>query len=359
MPRHLKRKLSKDEIVPFIKKKRRKRGVATPNNALMQLYDIKRLVQFKCVSRTELIFTMSVEVNGQTFIGKGPSKKKARLNAAEQAPKDRQLQNVDLTAKSVVDELFSDLQKCPDERRLNARDAKITKSDAADCENHGCSKPQISDAANVPLSMVKQTTNQSKVPKNALNQLLQMKRYVRFQFVSQSEPMFTMSLEVNGQTFVGKGTSKKKAKLDAAEQAFRSFVQLPNSEEAHPLIGRQKPNVASTSNFEEPKADVLSNNLQTVRDEKQIDVSGVQNELYEDTSEVPKILVDLVSRLVDEKISLIGGFKSQNTVLAGIKARGYDVDSISHICVSEDDQLDRPNGAEGKKDDMQGQLSKK
>ena len=41
--------------------------------------------------------------------------------------------------------------------------------------------------------------------------------------------MFRCSVEVNGQVFEGQGVSKKKAKLDAAEKALASFVQLPTA----------------------------------------------------------------------------------------------------------------------------------
>lgn len=42
-------------------------------------------------------------------------------------------------------------------------------------------------------------------------------------------PVFTMSVEVDGQTYEGVGTNKKTAKAKAAENALRSFIQFPNS----------------------------------------------------------------------------------------------------------------------------------
>ncbi len=47
-----------------------------------------------------------------------------------------------------------------------------------------------------------------------------------------------MTVEVNGQLFEGSGPTKKKAKLNAAEKALRSFVQFPNASEAHLAMGR-------------------------------------------------------------------------------------------------------------------------
>ncbi len=52
-------------------------------------------------------------------------------------------------------------------------------------------------------------------------------------------PVFVMSVDVNGQSFIGQGNTKKKAKLMAAEKALASFVQLPNASEAHQALGRQ------------------------------------------------------------------------------------------------------------------------
>lgn len=39
-------------------------------------------------------------------------------------------------------------------------------------------------------------------------------------------PMFTMSVEVDGEVYVGKGRSKKLAKSDAADQALKSIIQF-------------------------------------------------------------------------------------------------------------------------------------
>lgn len=51
-------------------------------------------------------------------------------------------------------------------------------------------------------------------------------------------PIFTMTVNVDNQVYNGKGTTKKKAKAKAAENALRSFIQLPNSTEmsAPPIV---------------------------------------------------------------------------------------------------------------------------
>lgn len=80
------------------------------------------------------------------------------------------------------------------------------------------------------------------LPKNALMQLNEIKPGLQYKLLSQTgpvhAPVFVMTVEVNGQMFEGMGPTKKKAKLNAAEKALRSFVQFPNASEAHLAMGR-------------------------------------------------------------------------------------------------------------------------
>ncbi|KAK5875113.1 hypothetical protein CesoFtcFv8_027636 [Champsocephalus esox] len=80
------------------------------------------------------------------------------------------------------------------------------------------------------------------LPKNALMQLNEIKPGLQYKLLSQTgpvhAPVFVMTVEVNGQFFEGAGSTKKKAKLNAAEKALRSFVQFPNASEAHMAMGR-------------------------------------------------------------------------------------------------------------------------
>lgn len=80
------------------------------------------------------------------------------------------------------------------------------------------------------------------LPKNALMQLNEIKPGLQYKLLSQTgpvhAPVFVMTVEVNGQQFEGSGPTKKKAKLNAAEKALRSFVQFPNASEAHLAMGR-------------------------------------------------------------------------------------------------------------------------
>lgn len=84
------------------------------------------------------------------------------------------------------------------------------------------------------------------VPKNALMQLNEIRPGLQYKLLSQTgpvhAPVFVMTVEVNGQLFEGFGSTKKKAKLDAAEKALRSFVQFPNAPEAHVVLGQTRSN---------------------------------------------------------------------------------------------------------------------
>lgn len=93
--------------------------------------------------------------------------------------------------------------------------------------------------------------SQGPTPKNALMQLNELKPGIQYTFVSQSgpihSPVFTMSVDLNGQTYTGTGSSKKAAKLAAAEAALKSFVQFPNASDAAFALGRQFVNTDFTS----------------------------------------------------------------------------------------------------------------
>lgn len=94
------------------------------------------------------------------------------------------------------------------------------------------------------------------LPKNALMQLNEIKPGLQYTLLSQTgpvhAPLFVISVEVNGQVFEGSGPTKKKAKLQAAEKALRSFVQFPNASEAHLAMGRS---LSANTDFTSDQAD--------------------------------------------------------------------------------------------------------
>ena len=101
------------------------------------------------------------------------------------------------------------------------------------------------------------------LPKNALMQLNEMKPGLQFQLVGQNGPVhapnFVMSVEVNDQVYQGSGTSKKKAKLEAAELALASFVQFVNASDAHKALGRQITSGDFTSDKDNTSKNLFNN----------------------------------------------------------------------------------------------------
>ncbi|XP_075911150.1 double-stranded RNA-specific editase 1 isoform X2 [Petromyzon marinus] len=123
------------------------------------------------------------------------------------------------------------------------------------------------------------------VPKNALMQLNEVKPGLQYRMVNQvgpvHAPVFIMAVEVNGQTFEGSGSTKKKAKLQAAEKALRSFVQFPNACEAHIAMGQ---NTAAITDFTSDLADVPGMNF------NKFDLPGESDSFSQDSSESESFL---------------------------------------------------------------------
>lgn len=105
------------------------------------------------------------------------------------------------------------------------------------------------------------------LPKNALMQLNEIKPGLQYKLLSQTgpvhAPVFVMTVEVNGQQFEGSGPTKKKAKLNAAEKALRSFVQFPNASEAHLAMGRTLTVNTDFTSDQADFADLLFNGFET------------------------------------------------------------------------------------------------
>jgi hypothetical protein len=78
-----------------------------------------------------------------------------------------------------------------------------------------------------------------------------------------------MAVEVNGTVYEGSGSTKKKAKLSAAEKALASFVQFPNASEAAQALGRPITGGDFTADVTDSSPGALFNNF---------DPSKVKNE---------------------------------------------------------------------------------
>ncbi|XP_024418097.1 double-stranded RNA-specific editase 1 isoform X1 [Desmodus rotundus] len=306
-----------------LKKRRRAPGPALPKNALMQLNEIKPGLQYTLLSQTGPVhaplFVMSVEVNGQVFEGSGPTKKKAKLHAAEKALRSfvqfpnaseahlamgRSLSaNTDFTSDQAdfPDTLFNgfetpDRSEVPFYMGSNGDDSFSSSGDLS------------LSASPVPTSLI-----QPPLPvlppfplpsgKNPVMILNELRPGLKYDFLSESGEShaknFVMSVVVDGQFFEGSGRNKKLAKARAAQSALATIFNLHLD---------QTPS----------RQPILSEGLQL---------------------HLPQVLADAVARLVLDKFGdLTENFSSPHArrkVLAGIvMTTGTDVKDAKVICVS-------------------------
>uniref|UniRef100_A0AAA9TNS4 Adenosine deaminase RNA specific B1 n=1 Tax=Bos taurus TaxID=9913 RepID=A0AAA9TNS4_BOVIN len=306
-----------------LKKRRRAPGPALPKNALMQLNEIKPGLQYTLLSQTGPVhaplFLMSVEVNGQVFEGSGPTKKKAKLHAAEKALRSfvqfpnaseahlamgRSLStNADFTSDQAdfPDALFNGFET-PDRSEVpfylgsNGDDSFSSSGDlslAASPVPAGLAQPPLPGPPPFPPPS-------GKNPVMILNEL---RPGLKYDFLSESGEShaknFVMSVVVDGQFFEGSGRNKKLAKARAAQSALATIFNL---------------------------------HLDQTPSRQPIPSEGLQLHL-------PQVLADAVARLVLDKFGdLTDSFASPHArrkVLAGIvMTTGTDVKDAKVISIS-------------------------
>uniref|UniRef100_A0A3Q3ABK1 Adenosine deaminase RNA specific B1a n=1 Tax=Kryptolebias marmoratus TaxID=37003 RepID=A0A3Q3ABK1_KRYMA len=307
------------------KKRKKVSGPILPKNALMQLNEIKPGLQYKLLSQTgpvhAPVFVMSVEVNGQHFSGSGPTKKKAKLNAAEKAlrsfvqfPNASEAHMAMGRTLSVHTDFTSDHADFPD-MLFNAFEASVplnepfylasnsNSSFASLGINYSLLPSPISHLAQSPLPPTPSSFTSPTSGKNPVMILNEMRPGLKYMFVSESGEShaknFVMSVTVDAQNFQGCGRNKRLAKARAAQAALSALfnMQLDQAPSRQPI----------------PK-------------------EGLQLHL-------PQVLADAVSHLVIDKFSeLTDKFTSPHArrkVLSGVvMTTGTDVKEAKVICVS-------------------------
>ncbi|XP_051854245.1 double-stranded RNA-specific editase 1 [Antechinus flavipes] len=310
---------------PKFRLKRRKKipGPILPKNALMQLNEIKPGLQYKLLSQTgpvhAPVFVMAVEVNGQAFEGSGPTKKKAKLHAAEKAlrsfvqfPNASEAHLAMGRTLSINTDFTSDQADFPD-TLFNGFETPIQAEAPFYLGSNG--DGGFSPAADypVPAPPVPSTLIQAPLPipipypsssgKNPVMILNELRPGLKYEFLSESGEShaknFVMSVAVDGHSFEGSGRNKKLAKARAAQSALACLfhMQLDQTPSRQPI----------------PK-------------------EGLQLHL-------PQVLADSVARLIVEKFSdLTENFTSPHArrkVLSGVvMTTGTDVKDAQVISVS-------------------------
>ncbi|XP_031414290.1 double-stranded RNA-specific editase 1 isoform X2 [Clupea harengus] len=305
--------------------KRRKKtpGPVLPKNALMQLNEIKPGLQYKLHSQTgpvhAPVFVMTVEVNGQLFEGSGPTKKKAKLNAAEKAlrsfvqfPNASEAHMAMGRTLTVNTDFTSDQADFPD-MLFNGFETPTPPEETFYLgTNSNGSLVSLGDYP-VPVTPCSNTLAQPVLPvatfttstsgKNPVMILNELRPGLKYEFVSESGEShaknFVMSVTVDTQTFEGSGRNKKLAKARAAQAALSALfnMQLDQTPSRQPI----------------PR-------------------EGLQLHL-------PQVLADAVCRLIVDKFSeLTDNFTSPHArrkVLSGVvMTTGTDVKEAQVICVS-------------------------
>ncbi|KAM4864353.1 double-stranded RNA-specific editase 1 isoform X7 [Urocitellus parryii] len=305
-----------------LKKRRKAPGPVLPKNALMQLNEIKPGLQYTLLSQTGPVhaplFVMSVEVNGQVFEGSGPTKKKAKLHAAEKAlrsfvqfPNASEAHLAMGRTLSVHTDFTSDQADFPD-TLFNGFETP-DRVESFCMGSNGDESLSSSGDLSLSASPVPASLAQPPLPgpppfpppsgKNPVMILNELRPGLKYDFLSESgeshAKSFVMSVVVDGQFFEGSGRNKKLAKARAAQSALATIFNL---------------------------------HLDQTPSRQPVPSEGLQLHL-------PQVLADAVSRLVLGKFSdLTDNFSSPHArrkVLAGVvMTTGTDVKDAKVISVS-------------------------
>ncbi|XP_032132607.1 double-stranded RNA-specific editase 1 isoform X1 [Sapajus apella] len=306
-----------------LKRRRKTPGPVLPKNALMQLNEIKPGLQYMLLSQTGPVhaplFVMSVEVNGQVFEGSGPTKKKAKLHAAEKAlrsfvqfPNASEAHLAMGRTLSVNTDFTSDQADFPD-TLFNGFETPDKVEPPFYVGSNGDDSFSSSGDLSLSASPVPASLAQPPLPvpppfpppsgKNPVMILNELRPGLKYDFLSESgeshAKSFVMSVVVDGQFFEGSGRNKKLAKARAAQSALATIFNL---------------------------------RLDQTPSRQPIPSEGLQLHL-------PQVLADAVSRLVLGKFGdLTDNFSSPHArrkVLAGVvMTTGTDVKDAKVISVS-------------------------
>uniref|UniRef100_A0A665VLZ8 Double-stranded RNA-specific editase B2-like n=1 Tax=Echeneis naucrates TaxID=173247 RepID=A0A665VLZ8_ECHNA len=231
----------------------------TPKNALVQLNELRPGLQYRMVSQTgpvhAPIFSIAVEVNGLTFEGTGPTKKKAKMRAAELALKSFiQFPNApqahlamgnisnpsaDFTSDQAdfPDTLFKEFESSPYSNGLSlcssAAESKLLSSELL---RHGRLLRHTLDLMVQAQQRLGGIVSEPEAPKSPVALLNELRPGLRYACLSEQTEgrrlrSFVMAVRVDGQIFEGCGRSKKLAKTQAAQCALQALFNIRTAPE--------------------------------------------------------------------------------------------------------------------------------
>ncbi|XP_037937105.1 double-stranded RNA-specific editase Adar-like isoform X2 [Teleopsis dalmanni] len=221
---------SKFSSLPKKKPRTGKERIPQPKNTVAMLNELRHGLVYKLESQTGPVhapsFTISVEVDGQKYMGQGRSKKIARIEAAATA-------------------LRSFIQ---------FKDGAVLSPLKPTCNLDFTSDEHLENDARVGLTV----DGQKKVPdKGPVMLLYELFNDVHFDCSTidgaQNNCRFKMTVTVNNSKFDGTGPSKKLAKNAAAKAALASLCDISYSPMMHPQKNAPLPIDDKTSSMELPQ----------------------------------------------------------------------------------------------------------
>lgn len=228
------------------------------------------------------IFTIAVQIDGQTYEGKGRTKKMAKHAAAELA-----LRNI--VQFRNTPEVHQAINTC---QPVVPLEPDFT-SDVTERDNH------LVNAFKTLTQEPKNTKFLDKGPVALINELYPGVVYNCISDNGESYAKFTISVTINGETFEGTGPSKKLAKAAASKAALAKLKNVHSS--SFCLSVPVHVNYSNTPHWQEQMS-------------------------------LPQMLADKIGRMVNQKFSKLIQTKPQHArrkVLAGIViTKGQDAELI-------------------------------
>ena len=251
-----------DSGTPPPKKKRRpnrRRGdklsvesQRVPKNALMQLNELRPGLNYEVLSQEgpthNPTFVVSVVVDGHSFEGTGSSKQKAKHNAAENALRSF------ITQMRIPAELLLPDSQGEGVQSFNTDFTSDSTGTLLNTFGNNGDQPMpdseteapvpMGSEATSPLSKIKSPQVQTDAGKHPVMLLNEFHPGLQYEFLGEegerNGKQFRFKIAIDGQEFVGVGSSKKKGKANAASKALfalhsiRTFYTFTGQSEARP-----------------------------------------------------------------------------------------------------------------------------
>ncbi|KAJ7396179.1 Double-stranded RNA-specific editase B2 [Pitangus sulphuratus] len=313
----------------------------TPKNALVQLHELKPGLQYKMVSQTgpvhAPVFAVAVEVNGLTFEGTGPTKKKAKMRAAELALKSFvQFPNAcqahfamgncinpstDFTSDQAdfPDTLFKEFEPPTHSEDFSVYNP-VNNELLSTAYRHGrllCHTLDLMGHGKQSKHRVASKAESEKNPVVLLNELRSGLRYVCLSETVEKQHIksFVMAVRVDGRTFEGSGRSKKLAKGQAAQAALQALFNIrlpshiPSRSKCHHL----------------PQGDACS----------QFELRTIERAYEEDMTDFADSVYQMVAQKFQELTENFTSMHARHKTLAGIvMTKGLDIRQAQVIVLS-------------------------